>query len=94
LINTIDIEPEDKTFILVSSNEKISKSKRRLLGAELEDSMRVPLTSGGPSLNELTVTGLLELCKVKPVGMDAVRWLGEWYLANNPLKPNVESPDD
>jgi hypothetical protein len=26
--------------------------------------------------------------------LDAVRWLGEWFLANNPVKPNVVDPDE
>jgi nucleoside diphosphate kinase/adenylate kinase family enzyme len=44
------------------------------------------------SLNNVLVEGLTQLCRVKPVGMDAVTWLGEWLLANNPQKPAVEEP--
>jgi len=46
----------------------------------------------GVSLPELLTTGLAELCKVKPAGLDAVRWLGEWLLENNPNMPHVEEP--
>jgi nucleoside diphosphate kinase/adenylate kinase family enzyme len=46
------------------------------------------------SLNSVLVEGLTQLCRVKPVGMDAVTWLGEWLLANNPRKPAVEEPVD
>jgi Dpy-30 motif len=42
---------------------------------------------------ELLTTGLSELCKAKPHGVEAVKWLGEWLLANNPNQPNVEEPD-
>jgi hypothetical protein len=56
--------------------------------------IKQPIPGSETSLNELIVTGLVELCKVKPVGLDAVRWLGEWFLANNPTKPNVIPPDD
>lgn len=46
------------------------------------------------SLQELIVNGLVELNRVKPYGLDAVKWLGEWILSNNPLKPNVIDPDE
>lgn len=86
--------PQGADFVLQSTDDRISKIKQRLLAEELEQLIRQPLTKGGPGMNELIVTGLLELCKVKPVGMDAVQWLGDWFLANNPQKPNVISPDD
>jgi len=37
---------------------------------------------------------LAELCIEKPSGLDAVRWLGQWLLDNNPNQPSVEEPDD
>lgn len=39
------------------------------------------------SLNEVLVEGLTELCRAKPAGLDATRWLGKWLLENNPNKP-------
>ena len=56
--------------------------------------MKDPIAGSNTSLNDLIVEGLVELCKVKPVDQDAVRWLGEWFLANNPSKPCVSGPDD
>ncbi len=94
LIETVDIYPQGKDFVLISSNDAIPAPKQRLLGSDLEQLLRDPLVSGGPTMNELMVTGLMELCKVKPVDLDAVRWLGEWFLANNPVKPNVIDPDE
>ena len=38
-------------------------------------------------MNQVLVDGLVQLCKAKPVGNDAVRWLGEWLVANNPARP-------
>jgi hypothetical protein len=38
--------------------------------------------------------GLTALCRVKPVGNDAVTWLAEWLLRNNPNKPVVSGPLD
>jgi len=34
-------------------------------------------------VQSLIVIGLAELCKVKPAGSDAIRFLGEWLLKNN-----------
>ena len=39
------------------------------------------------TMNQVLVDGLVQLCKAKPVGNDAVRWLGEWLVANNPARP-------
>ena len=38
-------------------------------------------------MNQVLVEGLVNLCKAKPVGNAAVRWLGEWLVANNPARP-------
>lgn len=46
------------------------------------------------SLNDVLVEGLTQLCRVKPLGLDAITWLGEWMLRNNPNKPSVELPND
>ena len=43
-------------------------------------------------LMELLTTGLTELAKAKPAGIEAVQWLGEWLLANNPNQPSVIEP--
>lgn len=50
--------------------------------------------AGAEPLTDFLVTGLVELCKVKPVGLDAVQWLGHWLLENNPNKPHVDEPED
>jgi Dpy-30 motif len=36
----------------------------------------------------------MQLCKEKPSGNDAIKWLGEWLIENNPNKPMVEDPED
>jgi nucleoside-diphosphate kinase len=35
-------------------------------------------------VQSLLISGLTELCRTKPAGLDAVRALGEWLLLNNP----------
>ncbi len=61
---------------------------------DLEASLKTALEGADVSMNELLVEGLVQLCKVKPTGLDAVEWLGRWLIENNPTKPCVEEPDD
>ena len=49
--------------------------------------------AGAETLPELLTTGLSELCKEKPAGLEAVRWLGNWLLENNPNQPQVMEPE-
>jgi Dpy-30 motif len=81
-------------MVLQSSNEKISKIKKRPKGEELEEMMKSPMSEGGDSIHDLLVTAMMELCKEKPTGLDAVQWLGEWLIKNNPNKPLVNDPDE
>jgi len=56
-----------------------------------------PHVESKKSLNDVLVDGLTQLCRIKPVGTEAVIWLAEWLLRNNPNKPSVatvEFPDD
>ncbi len=94
LVETIEIVPQGSDYVLQSSDDSLSKIKKRSTGTELEQVMKNPIGGADTSLNELIVQGLVELCKVKPVGNDAVKCLGEWFLANNPNKPNVIDPDE
>jgi hypothetical protein len=60
----------------------------------LIESIKAPLDIGSQqSLHDLLVQGLVELCKAKPVGLDAVEWLGDWLIVNNPNKPRVTELD-
>ncbi len=47
-----------------------------------------------PSLNQVLIGALAELCRQKPQGADAVRFLGRYLLAHNPSQPVVEEPDE
>ncbi|KAJ0412086.1 hypothetical protein ATCC90586_004006 [Pythium insidiosum] len=40
-------------------------------------------------LLDVVARGLTELCRQKPTGLTAVKWLGEWLLKNNPTQPSV-----
>ncbi|CAN0109520.1 unnamed protein product [Phaeothamnion confervicola] len=71
----------------------ISKPKVVPLGDAAKDFIAATPAGPATSLPELLATALSELCKVKPQGLDAVQWLGEWLLANNPNQPTVQEPD-
>uniref|UniRef100_K3WSZ7 Uncharacterized protein n=1 Tax=Globisporangium ultimum (strain ATCC 200006 / CBS 805.95 / DAOM BR144) TaxID=431595 RepID=K3WSZ7_GLOUD len=47
--------------------------------------------SSNPLLLDVVAKGLTELCRAKPAGtVDAVTWLGNWFLNNNPTHPSVQ----
>lgn len=94
LIESIDLVPQGSESVLQSSIEGISNIKKRATGDELESAIKSPMTGCSESVHDVLVTGLVELCKVKPVGVDAVQWLGEWLLNNNPNQPRIIEPDD
>ena len=58
-------------------------------GAAASEYLSGLLATPTKTLNEVLVDGLVELCKAKPTGLDAVRWLGEWLITNNPNRPGV-----
>jgi hypothetical protein len=92
---TIELVKKDSLMVLESSNYLISKITKRPTGDELEVMMKKPMMGNDTdSIQELLVTGLMQLCKEKPSGNDAIKWLGEWLIENNPNKPMVEDPED
>ena len=50
--------------------------------------------AGNEALPEFLTKALSELCKEKPVGLNATKWLGNWMLLNNPNQPKVDEPID
>jgi hypothetical protein len=88
LLDTIFLEAQGTNWSLQSKNPKIEGQKVRPTGDQLEALIRSP--ANGLSLHDTLVQGLVELCKVKPAGNDAIAWLGEWLINNNPSKPRVD----
>ncbi|GMH51581.1 hypothetical protein TL16_g01043 [Triparma laevis f. inornata] len=80
-----------KTFI--SSTIPSIKDQKVIPQGPLVQTFISGTTVGAETLPDLLTTALSELCKVKPAGLDAVRWLGEWLLENNPNQPHVEEPE-
>lgn len=47
-------------------------------------------SSSSEMLLDVVAKGLAELCRAKPAGLDAVKWLGTWFLEHNPTQPHVQ----
>jgi hypothetical protein len=95
LLDTIFLDYVDGELVLQSTDDNISKPKRKVSPELLDKLLQSPMTDNSPeTLNELLSRGLVELCKCKPVGLNASEWLGNWLLANNPNMPRVDVPDE
>uniref|UniRef100_A0A7S2XW71 Uncharacterized protein n=1 Tax=Fibrocapsa japonica TaxID=94617 RepID=A0A7S2XW71_9STRA len=92
LVESIDLtELSGGRTFLRSSLAGIKDPKVIPQGAEAAQFIK-SIPAGTDTLPELLTTALSELCKVKPSGLDAVRWLGQWLLENNPNQPQIEEP--
>lgn len=95
LLDNISLEPFGISELALQTNfETIKKQKKRPTGDDVEAALKAGQGLGEQSIHEILCSGMVELCKNKPGGLSAVKWLGEWLLANNPRKPCVDSPDD
>ena len=91
-IETLSLSPYSENELALQSSAKgIQEQKRRPTGEEVGELIKASGSAGpgGESVHSTLVTGLVELCKAKPTGADAITWLGEWLIANNPSKPAV-----
>ncbi len=57
-------------------------------------SVSTPLGPVTKTLHSTLIEGLTALCKAKPAAGDAVRWLGEWLIDNNPRAVAAEEATD
>ena len=90
LLNTLSLVQVGKDFRLESSNKFISPIHR----VETEDAVDAMLNNKiteNTTMRTVLLKGLVELCKIKPRQEDAIEWLGEWLIKNNPSQPLVES---
>mmetsp|Transcript_33744 Transcript_33744/g.106634 ORF Transcript_33744/g.106634 Transcript_33744/m.106634 type:complete len:163 (-) Transcript_33744:148-636(-) len=93
LVASVDVVQIEGEIRLKSSIEDIAPPRRVPRGEAVKDFIS-NTPAGADKLPDLLTQGLSELCKVKPAGLDAVKWLGEWLLANNPNQPAVDEPED
>ena len=92
LLNSIQIVQSGANKVLESLIENIGG--KECVHDETESTTAVLMADAdSESIQDILVTGLLDLCKIKLEGNDAVRWLGEWLIANNPNKLDTSNPD-
>jgi len=92
LVDTLYLSPYGDSHALQSNLDAIKEQKKRPTGEEVEAMIKASGSAGpqGETVYDTLVTGLVELCKAKPVGLDAVTWLGDWLITNNPSAPAVD----
>ena len=78
---------------LQSSLKGINPPKAELIGDGVRQYIAAT-KAGDQTLPEFLTVALAELCKEKPAGLDAVKWLGQWMIDNNPNQPQIEEPED
>ncbi|KAG6579891.1 dynein light chain [Phytophthora cinnamomi] len=76
---------------IISQQAALAYFARAPIGLSTWNSSRVAEEDN--LLVNLIVKGLTELCREKPPGLDAVKWLGNWFLDHNPAQPTVEVDD-
>ncbi|KAG1705205.1 hypothetical protein DVH05_004138 [Phytophthora capsici] len=76
---------------IVSHQAALAYFSRAPVGLSTWNSSRVPEENN--LLVNLVVKGLTALCREKPPGLEAVKWLGNWFLDHNPAQPKVEVED-
>lgn len=88
LAESVDVQTENGRTFLTSNLGPLKKPK--VIPTKDDAKKLIENTKAGADcLPDLLVKGLSELCRAKPAGLDAVQWLGEWLLANNPNQPQV-----
>ena len=93
LADSVDVFELEGATRLRSNVEEIRPPRHIPRGDAVRDFINETRV-GDDRLPALLTRGLSELCKVKPAGLDAVKWLGEWLLKNNPNQPAVDEPED
>lgn len=76
--------PTLRPDVLPSSTEVVEDVKTRVMGT-----VQTPMGPMDKTLHLVLVEGLTALCKAKPSGLDAIRWIGQWLIDNNPRHGRV-----
>src|SRR5690242_943974 len=88
LAESIELATDAGRLYIHSSLTGIPKPRKMLTGDSVREYIG-GLVTADETFSETLVKGLAELCKVKPTKVDAIRWLGNWFIENNPGQPRV-----
>ena len=69
------------------------RSAKLLTGDSARDYLATKRCTEEKTMNQVLVDGLVALCKAKPVGPAAIRYLGKWLIENNPARPGAKAPE-
>ena len=87
LLHSIRLVPKGPVMVLESFIENICDEQ--CADFDIVDSSGfATIDTDAVLTEEILITGLLELCKTKLPMNDAIRWLGEWLIENNPKNKN------
>lgn len=95
--DSVEVARDEITFFFpLLPAEKDEKQTRKQQVEEFFNKKAAPSPFAQPkkSFNDVLTEGLTQLCRVKPVGKDAILWLADWLLINNPNKPQVVHPEE
>lgn len=93
LASSVDLVEKGGQIFLESSIPGISKPKVVPSGDGVRQFI-CRTKAGEETLPEFLTKALADLCKEKPRGLEALRWLGNWLLENNPNQPVILEPEE
>ena len=75
----------------IHSNNLFISPINRVDSDEAVDVMLNSKIGNKDTMRSVLLKGLVELSKVKPRKEEAIEWLGNWLINNNPAQPIVET---
>lgn len=90
LVESLDIKTDEDEHTFLSSSLPGIQDPKFIPQGDKAKAALAAVAAGTGTLPELLKKGLAELCRAKPNGLDAVEFLGNWLLQNNPNRPAVE----
>lgn len=87
-MHTLSIISINNDLSIESSNNYICQ-KRRVETPDDVDNMMNSKVGESDTMRTVLLKGLVEVCKIKPRGEEAIEWLGNWLIANNPSQPRI-----
>lgn len=91
LAASLSLTKNDFDQLQIESSLKGIRNAPPSMTAGLAETYLTKVPAGKETLPDLLARGLTELCREKPVGLDAIEWLGNWLLNNNPNQPRCST---
>jgi hypothetical protein len=92
LLDTIIVDKTTDGLLMYSTSPALGKISKESLCLNTPNFLNSK--SDHDVFNSILLEGLVEVCKAKPRGEEAITWLGNWLMENNPNKPKVLLADE